>query len=152
MWTNWLGAWGLRDEPDEEQGVCVLGVCVWDHVWMFLLNMSILYVKRAKIVNVNAFLTAYISAYKYPEHSKTTFVSYKLKLDFNFSSEFAAVKLLILLKRNPSVPWREGTWNVYGKEGADASQIFIHDISDPLWIPQHGIIPSQWGNVRNFAK
>lgn len=53
----------------------------------------------ATMVNVSAFFTAYISACKYPEHSKTTFVSYKFKLSFHFSFKCAAAKLLILLKK-----------------------------------------------------
>lgn len=48
-------------------------------------HISVAHVTCATIVNVSAFLTAYISAYK-------------LKLDFHFSFKFAAAKLLILSK------------------------------------------------------
>lgn len=42
------------------------------------------HVTCATEVNVSAFVTAYISACKYPKHSKTPLVSYKLKLEFSF--------------------------------------------------------------------
>lgn len=50
------------------------------------------------------------------------------------------------------MPRRVRTWKVYETEGADVSQIFIHDISDPLWILQHSIILSRWGNVKKLHK